>query len=97
MRQDEDWSKYYNNDFKHIKLNEKGDYWVSVGGHVRYRGEFWNNVGFNDANDDAFHLGRALCSTPIGTWAVTGAFLPRLKPPIQPIDHLPGGRQPTRR
>ena len=59
LRQNENWENYYNNDFKHIKLNEKGDYWLSVGGHVRYRGELWRNSVFNETNNDVFHLGRA--------------------------------------
>ena len=59
LRQDENWANYYNNDVKHIKLSDGGKNWVSLGGHVRYRGEAWQNLGFNDANDDVFHLGRA--------------------------------------
>ncbi|WP_419811188.1 alginate export family protein [Bacterioplanoides sp.] len=59
LRANEDWSRYYNNDYKHVKLNSSGDNWVSFGGHVRYRGEFWRNLGFNDDNDDIFHLARA--------------------------------------
>lgn len=93
LRQDEDWSKYYNNDFKHIKLNEKGDYWVSVGGHVRYRGEFWNNVGFNDANDDAFHLGRALLHADFHLGSNWRIFT-EIKTANSTDRALPGGRRP---
>lgn len=63
LRYDEDWSNYSNDDFKHIALNDSGENWLSVGGHVRYRGEYWNGLGFNDANDDSFHLARATLHT----------------------------------
>ena len=47
-------------DYKHTNLTDDGDVWVSLDGHARARGEFWNNFGGADANDDNFLLTRVL-------------------------------------
>jgi len=47
---------------KYIKLNNKGDIYLSLGGQVRYRYEFFNdfNFGAGPQDDDGYHLIRAL-------------------------------------
>ena len=93
LRQDENWANYFNNDFKHIKLNDKGDYWVSVGGHARYRGELWENLGFNDANDDDFHLARITLHADWHLGDNVRVFT-EIKSANSTDRDLPGGRRP---
>ena len=47
---------------KYIKLNNKGDIYLSLGGQVRYRYEYFNDFNFGAApdDDDGYHLIRAL-------------------------------------
>ena len=47
---------------KYIKLNNKGDIYLSLGGQVRYRYEFFNdfNFGAGPQDDDGYHLIRML-------------------------------------
>lgn len=92
LRQNENWENYSNNDLKHINLNDEGNYWVSFGGHVRYRGEFWNNLGFNDANDDSFHLGRATFHADFHLGSKFRVFT-ELKTANSTDRDLPGGRR----
>lgn len=93
LRQDENWENYYNNDFKHIKLNEKGDYWLSVGGHVRYRGELWKNAVFNETNNDVFHLGRATLHGDLHLGSNFRIFA-EVKTANSTNRDLPGGKRP---
>ena len=64
LRFEEDWSQYpdegIDSIFDPIKKVELTDnVWLSVGGQLRTRLEYWSAVGFNDANSDEFLLGRA--------------------------------------
>jgi hypothetical protein len=47
---------------KYIQLNDAGDWYLSVGGQVRYRYELYNNNNFSAGpqDDTGYHLGRAL-------------------------------------
>lgn len=47
------WNRY-----KFISIDENSHTWLSLGGQVRARAEYWENFGFNDAKDDGFVLGR---------------------------------------
>ena len=63
LRYDEDWSLFEAGDdswdgIKRVDLNGDGSWWASFGGSARFRGEAWQNFGFNEANDDTFLLGR---------------------------------------
>jgi hypothetical protein len=67
LRFEEDWSEFdpetsdaWYAKLKHIKLNQDGSIWMSLGASMRVRGEYWNNFGFSDGPDteDFFALGR---------------------------------------
>ncbi len=66
LRFDEDWSSMpanygdWSDRLKKINLDDTGDYWLSLGGQFRVRGEVWRSFGFKDAstNDDEFVLFR---------------------------------------
>lgn len=67
LRFDENWSEFdpesgtdYWDDIKHIKLNDDGSSWVSVGGEMRVRAEAWESFGFATGltGDDSFGLAR---------------------------------------
>src|SRR5436190_10308247 len=47
---------------KYIKFNDKGDIYLSLGGQVRYRYEYFNdfNFGAGPQDDDGYHLIRML-------------------------------------
>jgi hypothetical protein len=68
LRYLEDWSSYacqdissscdWTDQIKYVPLGCDGCKWISFGGQLRFRGEYWENFGFADANDDAFLLTR---------------------------------------
>ncbi len=69
-RWDEDWSFLQDpahrsdpfDPIKYIPLSDDGDIWLSLGGQVRYRYEFWddNNFDAGPQDDDGLHLLRLL-------------------------------------
>lgn len=70
QRQDEDWSQFRAefgksawlfDPFKHMALDDTGDWWVQFGGRAEMRTEFWDGFGFgatSPGNSDAFTLSR---------------------------------------
>lgn len=70
LRQNEDWSglgRLAGQDtgdpwdpIKFIPLNDDGSAWLSFGGQARLRGEYWENFGFTEKQDDVFLLTRVL-------------------------------------
>ena len=72
LRFDEDWSGFdpekgddFWDDLKHIKLNDDGSSWLSMGGEMRLRSESWESFGFSSGptSDDSFVLGRVQLHT----------------------------------
>jgi hypothetical protein len=69
LRQDENWSGFRGgkdcfDPLKNISLSDDGETWVSFGGRVESRVEFWSDFAFgtppNTIDDDSFLLFRAL-------------------------------------
>lgn len=70
QRQDEDWSAFRAefgksawlfDPFKHMALDDTGEWWASFGGRTEMRTEAWNGFGFGGTapgNSDAFTLSR---------------------------------------
>jgi len=68
QRQDENWSafraelgesKWLFDPFKHLLLDDQGEWWISLGGRFDTRTEWWDGFGFgatNPGNSDAFLL-----------------------------------------
>lgn len=52
---------------KYIPLNDEGDWYLSLGGQVRYRYEFFedNNLGAGPQDDTGFHLLRSLAHADV--------------------------------
>jgi len=52
---------------KYIKLNDKGDIYLSLGGQVRYRYEYFNDFNFGAGQQDpnGYHLIRMLAHTDL--------------------------------
>ncbi len=100
LRFDEDWSAFdpeQGDDFfdpiKHIKLNESGSVWTSIGGDLRFRAEGWENFAFSEPNDDAFVLGRFFLHADFHAGEHVRAFV-RGKSAFMPGDRdLPGGKR----
>lgn len=72
LRFAEDWSAFdctggddYWDAIKHLDLTDDGEFWLGMGGELRYRTETWTGFGFNDAEtaDDTFGLARGLLYT----------------------------------
>ena len=70
LRFEEDYSEFpsqgsdsFFDPLKKIELSDS--VWVSFGGEARTRLEFWNNFGFNDANDDVATFYRAFLHTDL--------------------------------
>ncbi|MCV6614818.1 MAG: alginate export family protein [Cellvibrionaceae bacterium] len=93
LRWSEDWSKYEVENYKKAKLSEDGEVWVSLGGHMRYRGESWTNFGFNKKNDDVFHVVRATGHADFHFGKKARVFV-ELKTANATDRDLPGGRRP---
>lgn len=72
LRQNENWSvlgertashgEDWTDPIKYVPVNDSGSLWLSFGGHLRVRGESWDDFDFNDqpSHSDTFGLGRAL-------------------------------------
>ncbi|MFT5425052.1 MAG: hypothetical protein ACI89L_002859, partial [Phycisphaerales bacterium] len=72
LRFAEDWSAFeasgtgdYWDAIKHIDLSDDGEFWLGMGGELRYRTETWSGFGFAaaDTADDTFGLARGLLYT----------------------------------
>ena len=103
LRQNEDWSSLAGHDksqtgnffdpIKYIPLSEDGNYWMSLGGQVRFRFEGWRNFNFNKAFDDTFLLTRIRLHTDIHTGEYL-RFFAEIKSAFSTDRDLPGGRRP---
>ncbi len=65
LRQNENWADFHpaaDDPFylqmKHITLSDDDSVWLSLGGQLRMRGEYWDGFGFRDNNADSFLLTR---------------------------------------
>ena len=79
---------------KYVPLDDAGDWWLSVGGHVRGRVEGWSNYRANRGaeNDDVFGVGRILLHADVHYRDRARAFV-ELKAAGATDRSLPGGRR----
>ncbi len=104
LRFNEDWSvlrdvdRTNTGDFwdrmKHIPLNERGDAYVSIGGHMRARLEAWDGFDFGapTPDDDAFVLWRLALHADVHFNDNIRAFVEG-KSALATTRELPGGRR----
>ena len=102
LRQNEDWSvlagddtiqtKSFFDPIKYIPLTDDGNFWISLGGQVRFRLEGWNNFNFDKEFDDTFLLTRLRLHTDIHTGKYL-RFFAEMKSAFSTDRDLPGGRR----
>jgi hypothetical protein len=104
LRQEENWSSLSVRDpsdnpdlfdpVKFVPLNESNNIWMSLGGHIRVRGESWSNYNLSDApsNSDTFGLGRVFLHADIHVGPNVRFFVEG-KTAVSTNRNLPGGRR----
>ncbi|GAB4223458.1 MAG: alginate export family protein [Gammaproteobacteria bacterium] len=103
LRWQEDWSvlrdatpEQLNSDFwnriKYIPLNQEQDIWLSLGGELRDRFEWWNHFNFVGSNNDEFNLYRVLAHADLHVGEHL-RFYVEGKSAFSSSRSLPGGRR----
>ncbi|MEO1925663.1 MAG: alginate export family protein [Gammaproteobacteria bacterium] len=101
LRFDENWQSFkatntteydFFDPVKYIPLGKDNNVWLSMGGQVRYRGEYWQDFNFNPDNDDYFSLFNAYIHTDLHLGQNIRLFL-MAKTALQEGRNLPGGRR----
>lgn len=97
LRYDENWSKYNPEDggtwmapIKHVSLGDK--VWMSVGGELRLRWEYFDGFNFDDANEDSYLLYRSFLHTDLHLGSHWRVFVQGRFSDVEQRD-LPGGNR----
>ena len=104
LRFEEDWSVLADtqerdgriDDYKHIALSESGEVWLSLGGQLRERVEFWQDFNFGEPtgsdSDDVFLLSRMRAHADLHLGPNVRVFTELISALATDRD-LPGGRR----
>lgn len=106
QRQDEDWSAFRAafgqapwlfDPFKHMALDDSGEWWLSLGGRAEMRTESWDGFGFGTTapgNSDEFTLSRIHLHSDLHLGEHVRAFVEARTAQITERE-LPGGARDT--
>ncbi len=105
LRFNEDWSVLLNrppeqnretfDPLKYIELDRNGDFWLSLGGHVRARSERWSNFNFDPVMDDFYTLWRVYAHADLHYTENFRLFTEIKSANLISGRDLPGGRRTT--
>lgn len=105
LQHEEDWSRFVTPEkdadlldpIKHMRLNDSGSTWLSLGGRAEARWESWDGFGFgatNPGNSDDFVLSRLVAHADLHLGEHVRAYLEGITAQSTDRD-LPGGRRVT--
>lgn len=103
VRQNEDWSRFRASvdaglidRLKHLRLDDDGDVWMSLGGRVDTRAESWDGFGFGattPGNRDTFLLSRAIAHADLHVGTGVRFWIEAMTAQVLGRDALPGRRR----
>jgi hypothetical protein len=105
LQHEEDWSRFvtpekdadFLDPIKHMRLNDSGSTWLSLGGRAEARWESWDGFGFGaptPGNSDDFVLSRLVAHADLHLGEHVRAYLEGITAQSTDRD-LPGGRRVT--